>query len=61
MLVLKINVIIQLVLLTIEIIEAMAAAPETAGASLLWIPVRKKLTNIAISILITEAMRVIGG
>jgi hypothetical protein len=58
---LKINVIVQLTILLVEIIEAIATAPETFGASLLEIPVFKKLTDMAINLLISEAMEVILG
>ncbi|OLE23463.1 MAG: hypothetical protein AUG44_22160 [Actinobacteria bacterium 13_1_20CM_3_71_11] len=56
---LKINVIIQLTILAAEIIEALATAPETFGGSLLEIPVFKKLTDMAINLLINEAMEVL--
>jgi hypothetical protein len=58
---LKINVIVQLTILLIEIIEAIASAPPTFGASLLEIPVFKKLTDIAINYLIGQAMEAILG
>jgi hypothetical protein len=58
---LKINVIVQLTILLIEIIQAIATAPETFGASLLEIPVFKKLTDMAINLIINEAMEAILG
>ena len=58
---LKINVIIQLTILLIEIIEAIATAPETFGGSLLEIPVFKKLTDMAINFIINKAMEAILG
>src|SRR5262249_45436537 len=58
---LKINVIIQLTILLIEIIQAIATAPETFGASLLEVPVFKKITDMAINFLINKAMEVILG
>jgi hypothetical protein len=58
---LKINVIVQLTILLIEIIEAIVTAPETFGGSLLEIPVFKKITDMAINLLISEAMEVVLG
>jgi hypothetical protein len=58
---LKINVIVQLSLLLVEIIEAIATAEVTFGASLLEIPVFKKLTDMAINFLINQAMAVVLG
>jgi hypothetical protein len=58
---LKINVIVQLTILLIEIIEAIATAPETFGASLLEIPVFKKITDMLINLLINQALGVILG
>jgi hypothetical protein len=58
---LKINVIVQLTILLIEIIEAIASAPPTFGASLLEIPVFKKLTDIAVNLIISMAMEAILG
>jgi hypothetical protein len=60
-LVLKINVIIQLTILLVEIIEALATAPETFGGSLLEIPVFKKLTDMLINLLINQALEVVLG
>jgi len=56
---LKINVIVQLTILAAEIIQALATAPETFGASLLEVPVFKKLTDMAINLLISQALEVI--
>jgi len=53
---LKINVIIQLVMLLMEVIEAIATAPETFGASLLEIPVFKEITGMIINAIINEAL-----
>jgi hypothetical protein len=58
---LKINVIVQLTILLIEIIQAIATAVPTAGASLLEIPVFKKLTDIVINFLIGQALEVLLG
>ncbi len=58
---LKINVIVQLTILLMEIIEAIATAPETFGGSLLEVPVFKKLTDMAINFLINQALSVILG
>jgi hypothetical protein len=58
---LKINVIVQLTILAMEIIEAIATAPPTFGASLLEIPVFKKIADLAINFLISQAMEVVLG
>ena len=58
---LKINVIVQLTLLLVEIIEAIATTEVTFGASLLEIPAFKKLTDIAINFLMSQAMEVVLG
>jgi hypothetical protein len=58
---LKINVIVQLTILLIEIIQAIATAPETFGGSLLEVPVFKKITDMIINFIINEAMEVILG
>ncbi|WP_246016987.1 hypothetical protein [Micromonospora pisi] len=58
---LKINVIVQLTLLAIAIIQAIATAAPTFGASLLEIPVFKRLTDIVINMLIDQALGVILG
>lgn len=58
---LKINVIVQLTILLIQIIQAIATAPPTFGASLLEIPVFKKLADIAINFLINQALEVVLG
>jgi len=58
---LKINVIVQLTILAVEILEAVLTAPETFGASLLEIPVFKKLTDMAINFLISQALEVVLG
>jgi hypothetical protein len=53
---LKINVIVQLTMLAVEIIEAIATAPETFGASLLEIPVFKEITGKIINAIINEGI-----
>lgn len=58
---LKINVIIQLVTLAIEIAEAVATAVPTFGASLLEIPVFKEITNRLMQLVINEAIEAILG
>ena len=58
---LKINVIIQLVTLAIEIAEALATAVPTFGASLLEIPVFKEITNRLMQLIISEALGAIIG
>src|SRR5256885_11421180 len=58
---LKINVIVQLTLLAIEIFEAIATAAPTFGASLLEIPVFKEITNRLVNLLISMAMDAILG
>lgn len=58
---LKINVIVQLTILAIEIIEAIATAAPTFGASLLEIPVFKKLCDLALNFLISQAMEAVTG
>lgn len=45
----------------IEIVQAIATAPETFGASLLEVPVFKKITDMAINFIINEAMEKILG
>jgi hypothetical protein len=54
-------VIVQLTILLIEIIQAIATAPETFGGSLLEVPVFKKLADLAINFLISKAMEAILG
>src|SRR6266536_2801654 len=58
---LKINVIVQLTILAIEIIEAIATAGPTFGASLLEIPVFKELTNRLVNLCISMASEAILG
>jgi hypothetical protein len=58
---LKINVIVQLTVLAIEIIEAIATAAPTFGASLLEIPVFKEITNRLVNLLISLATEAILG
>jgi hypothetical protein len=58
---LKINVIVQVTILLIEIIEAIATAVPTFGASLLEIPVFKKIADLAINFIISKAMEAILG
>ncbi|MFG2006592.1 hypothetical protein ACGFNU_46345 [Spirillospora sp. NPDC048911] len=56
---LKINVIVQLVILAIQIAQAIATAVVTFGASLAEIPLFKMITQAAIDILIDMALEVI--
>ncbi|MEO3769003.1 hypothetical protein [Micromonospora sp. B9E7] len=58
---LKINVIVQLTLLAIAIVQAIATAGPTLGASLLEIPIFKKLIDIAIDFLIGQALEIVLG
>jgi hypothetical protein len=59
---LKINVIVQLVQLAIEIFQAIATAPATFGASLAEIPVVKEITGRLVNLCISLAMNaVLGG
>lgn len=58
---LKINVIIQLVTLAIEIAEAVATAVPTFGASLLEIPVFKEITNRLMQLVFNEAIGAVLG
>lgn len=58
---LKINVIVQLTILAIEIIEALATAPETFGGSLLEIPVFKEIQQMVINAIINEVINAILG
>lgn len=58
---LKINVIVQVTILLIEIIQAIATAAPTFGASLLEIPVFKKLCDLALNFIISKAMEAILG
>jgi hypothetical protein len=59
---LKINVIVQLVQLAIEIFQAIATAPETLGVSLAEIPVFKEITSRLVNLCISLAMNaVLGG
>jgi hypothetical protein len=58
---LKINVIIQLVLLAIEIAEAIATAVATFGASLAEIPIFKEITNAVLDELFNLATNAVLG
>ncbi|GIG70249.1 WXG100-like domain-containing protein [Phytomonospora endophytica] len=58
---LKIAVIVQLTILLIQIIQAIATAAVTFGASLAEIPIFKKLADIAIDIVIDKALEAILG
>jgi len=58
---LKINIIIQLTILAIQIAQAIATAPATFGASLLEIPVFKMITGMIIDFLIDQAIGVLLG
>ncbi|MEH1168089.1 hypothetical protein V6V47_22160 [Micromonospora sp. CPCC 205539] len=58
---LKINVIVQLVILLVQIIQAIATAAPTFGASLLEIPIFKKLTDMVLGMLVDQAIGVVLG
>lgn len=59
---LKINVIVQLILLAIQIAQAIATAVVTFGASLLEIPIFKMITQLVIDELLDLALNaVLGG
>lgn len=59
---LKINVIVQLTMLVIEIAQAIATAVVTFGASLLEIPLFKEITQLIIDQLLNMAIdKVLGG
>lgn len=60
-LVLKINVIVQLVQLAIEIFQAIATAIETFGASLLEIPIFKEITGLLLNELINLVLNQLMG
>lgn len=53
---LKVNTMVQLTILAAEIIEAVATAPETFGASLLEIPVFKEITGMIINGIMNEGI-----
>jgi hypothetical protein len=53
---LKIEVIVQLVLLAIEIAQALATAPETFGATLAEIPIFKEITSLIVNELLNQAI-----
>lgn len=58
---LKINMIVQLTILLVQIIQAIATAGPTFGASLLEVPVFKKLTDVVLGILVDQAIEVVLG
>jgi hypothetical protein len=58
---LKVNTIVQLTTLAIEIAEAIATVPVTFGASLLEIPAFKEVAGMAIGLLINIALSAIMG
>jgi hypothetical protein len=58
---LKVNVIVQLVILAFQIAQAIATAAATFGASLLEIPIFKEITGMIIDFLIDQAMQVLLG
>ncbi|MEW9555629.1 hypothetical protein [Nonomuraea sp. NPDC050783] len=61
-LVLKVNFIVQLIQLAVQLFEAMAAAPATMGASTLRVPVLMEITGRLLDLCITMAMNgVMGG
>lgn len=53
---LKITVIVQLTILAVQIASALAAAGPTFGASMAWIPVAKKVADMAINLAIDMAI-----
>lgn len=53
---LKIYVIVQLTILLVEIIQAIITGPPTLGASLLEIPVFKKIADLALNFLFSKTM-----
>jgi len=58
---LKITVIVQLTILAIQIATAIASAVATFGASTAWIPVAKKLADMAINLAIEMVLNQILG
>ncbi|MGW5360235.1 WXG100-like domain-containing protein [Actinopolymorpha pittospori] len=58
---LKIAVIVQVTLLIIQIIQAIAASVATLGVSLLWIPVAKKLAGLAINLALSQVIEALLG
>lgn len=58
---LKVNVIVQLITLLMEIVSAIAEAVPTLGASLLEIPVFKELTGMLINLIVNLALNAILG
>ncbi|MFC9973747.1 hypothetical protein ACFVH6_22905 [Spirillospora sp. NPDC127200] len=58
---LKINVIVQLIMLAIQIAQAVATAVPTLGASLLQIPIFKMITGFIIDMLIDQAVNALLG
>ncbi|MFC6880157.1 MULTISPECIES: hypothetical protein [Actinomadura] len=58
---LKINVIVQLVMLAIQIAQAIATAAPTFGASLAEIPIFKEVTGMIIDTLIDQAIEALLG
>jgi hypothetical protein len=61
-LVLKVNFIVQLIQLAVQLFQAMAAAPGTLGASSLQIPILKEITGRLLDLCTTMAMNgVMGG
>lgn len=58
---LKIAVIVQLTILAIQIAQAIATAVATFGASLLEIPIFKKLADLALDLIIDQVLNVILG
>lgn len=59
--VLKVAFIVNLTLLVIQIAEAVAAAVETGGLSLAWIPIARELAELAIRYAINEAINTLLG
>jgi hypothetical protein len=58
---LKITVIVQLTILAIQIASAIAAAVPTFGASMAWIPVAKKIADMALNLAIDQVINALLG
>jgi hypothetical protein len=58
---LKIAVVVQLTVLAVQIATALAAAGPTFGASLGWIPVAKKIADVAIDLAIDQVINALLG
>lgn len=58
---LKITVIVQLTILAIQIATAIASAVATFGASMAWIPVAKKIADMALNLAIDQVINALLG